>query len=133
MKQIIFKFEEEEFPENNFLQNIIFANVMIFLLKNNLYSDDEIDVKITGQLIIELKQELNSLLNHLIQELYSDPDEKQIAKNSSRFEKVKINEKVYKLNYRMSLGDRIIFSVHSLLQFIERAETKGFGVQLRIV
>ncbi|MFY1047329.1 hypothetical protein [Chryseobacterium sp. GP-SGM7] len=93
--------------------NLLFLNENISIKKNTIVLQDD--------LIFKLRNTILNCLTTLVENLHIEPSIKEIQKNPTRFEKIVLNKKVYKVNYRMSEVDRSCYVLYCLLLSLENA------------
>ncbi|WP_172277004.1 hypothetical protein [Chryseobacterium sp. LAM-KRS1] len=115
MKEIIFKNNDSEVLIDSNLSYYLFSKFFMYFLE-----DDSISKKyiISENKIQDLNNILENYLNEILRKWYKEPDEKELQKYSTRFEKIKFNTKIYKVNYRMSEIGRLVFLVYNLLKML---------------
>ncbi|MFC5872425.1 hypothetical protein SAMN05443633_104271 [Chryseobacterium arachidis] len=63
---------------------------------------------------------------------YKEPNEKELQKYSTRYERIKLKSKIYKVNYRMSEIGRLIFVICNILKMLDEAYINQEGINIRI-
>jgi len=127
------------------IDKIIFNNNNIFQLENNWsdYISPKV-MKIVGgkELTLNIsvdthkQQQLVNVIQTCIEELlgnYQPPSQSEVQKHASRFEKVKVNDKVYRINYRQSENGRMIFALYSLILLIQEAIQLDSNIQITLL
>ena len=125
MKKIVKIKGSKEFLVEEMWSLYLFSYIFIFLNKNNLYDDEATEVTIDSKLLSEFKRSVLDSLNNILEACYKEPSINDLQKHSSRFERLKLGDRIFKVNYRMSITGRLSFAIYSLISFIEQEELKG--------
>ncbi len=89
------------------------VNTIDFISKKQLVAEDE--------LLSSLKKYMTFLMVDLLTDCYIEPTRKQLSKNPSRYEKIEFNEKLYRVDYRLSTAGRVIYSVYKFIGVLDEA------------
>ncbi len=99
-----------------------------FLNKNRL--DGETIITIDRHVLPAFYDVISEALSDLLNMNYSEPSEKALQKYLTRYEKIYLNNKVFRVNYRMSINGRMAFALFCLMKFIENAEMQSVDIQI---
>ncbi|GEM_PF-2026808 len=117
MKEIIFKNNNSEIVIDSYLSYYLFSKLFMYFLQNdNNILKNQI---ISENGIQEIKNILENYLNEILEKWYKKPNEKEVQKYSTRFEKIEFNNNTYKINYRMSEVGRLVFVVYNILKMLD--------------
>lgn len=99
------------------LDKYLYPYVLRYSIRNKIPLDHD-----SLPLPIELSQDFRDyllvILNELLSECYTEPSLRQRTKNSSRYRKIEMAQKLYIVNYRNDLVGMIAFGIHSLINKI---------------
>ncbi|UHO39757.1 hypothetical protein H5J24_06775 [Chryseobacterium capnotolerans] len=118
MKEIILKNDNSEVKIDSNLTYYLFSFFFLEFLdktqerKMLIISNDEIN---------NLYNLLEAYLIKILNKWYKEPTEKELQKYSSRYEKIKLNTKVYKIDYRSSEIGRLIFLIFNVLKLLKES------------
>lgn len=117
MKEIIFKNNNSKIIIDSNLSYYLFSKLFIYFLQN----DNNVSKKyiISENEIQDIKNILENYLNEILKKWYKKPNEKEVQKYSTRFEKIEFNNNTYKINYRMSEVGRLVFVVYNILKMLD--------------
>ncbi|MGN7867097.1 hypothetical protein [Chryseobacterium sp.] len=116
MKEIIFKNNNSKIIIDSNLSYYVFFKLFMYFLEDDNMSKNYI---ISGNRIQDLKNVLENYLNEILKKWYKKPDEKELQKHSTRFEKIEFNKEIYIVNYRMSEVGRLVFVVYNILKMLD--------------
>lgn len=122
----------EEIAVEPFWSSYFFANILRFLVKHGLFDQDKTELKIAGDLREKLAVELDDALRQLLEVSYTEPSPKELQKYSSRFERIEMDAKIYKINYRMSAIGRLAVALYSISNLVKGAVSKGEDVHIEL-
>jgi hypothetical protein len=87
------------------------------------------DVLFEGEMLISLKGLFDTALKEIISDTYTPPNEKEMSKHSTRFERFIYNGRKYTVNYTSSISGRLIYLLFIRTQFIsEEIENEKGGI-----
>jgi hypothetical protein len=129
MKEIILKNNSSEIIVDSNLSYYLFSYFLVYVLENDSISKEHI---IAENKIKDLHKILENYLNEILRGWYKEPSEKELQKYSTRYERIKLNTKIYKVNYRMSEIGRLIFLMHNLLKMLDESYINRENVNIRI-
>jgi len=116
MKEIIFKNNDSEIKVDANLSYYLYSKLFILFLKDDALTN----YMLSQNEILDLKNVLEKYLIEILEKWYKEPNEKELQKYSSRYEKIKFNLKTYKVNYRMSEIARLVFIIDNILDVFNR-------------
>lgn len=132
MKEIIIKNNNSEILIDCNLSYYLFSYFFVTVLENtdtikeNLFLDNKDKIK-------DLYDVLENYLKKILIEWYQEPSEKELQKHSTRYEKIKLDNKIYKINYRMFEIGRLVYLIYCILQMLNSSCTKGESINIRII
>jgi hypothetical protein len=131
MKEIIIKNNDSEILIDCNLSYYLFSYFFIPILENkgieeNLFLENKDKIK-------NLYNVLEKYLKKILIEWYQEPSEKELQKHSTRYEKIKLDNKIYKINYRMFEIGRLVYLIYCILQMLNSSFTKGESINIKIV
>lgn len=131
MKEIIIKNNDSEILIDCNLSYYLFSYFFIPILENkgieeNLFLENKDKIK-------NLYNLLEKYLKKILIEWYQEPSEKELQKHSTRYEKIKLDNKIYKINYRMFEIGRLVYLIYCILQMLNSSFTKGESINIKIV
>jgi hypothetical protein len=132
MKEIIIKNSNSEILIDCNLSYYLLSYFFIPLLENkdmvkeNLFLENKDKIK-------DLYNVLEKYLKKILNEWYQEPSEKELQKHSTRYEKIKVDNKIYKINYRMFEIGRLIYLIYCILQMLDSSYAKGDSINIRII
>lgn len=131
MKEIIIKNNDSEILIDCNLSYYLFSYFFIPILENkgieeNLFLENKDKIK-------NLYNVLEKYLKKILIEWYQEPSEKELQKHSTRYEKIKLDNKIYKINYRMFEIGRLVYLIYCILQMLNNSFTKGESINIKIV
>jgi len=131
MKEIIIKNNDSEILIDCNLSYYLFSYFFIPILENkgieeNLFLENKDKIK-------NLYNVLEKYLKNILIEWYQEPSEKELQKHSTRYEKIKLDNKIYKINYRMFEIGRLVYLIYCILQMLNSSFTKGESINIKIV
>ncbi|MGJ1426265.1 hypothetical protein ACR79B_19915 [Sphingobacterium spiritivorum] len=91
----------------------------LFLLENKISLDKRNGTSLNSSQISSLNRKLECSLDELLKAGYEEPNQKQVPKFSSRYERIIYNQKEYILNYRTSEVGQLAFSIKVLIDSLE--------------
>jgi hypothetical protein len=110
----------------------LYSYLYRFFKKNNIELFEG-DILFEGEKLFLLRQLFESVLNDLILDTYLKPNEKEVSKHSTRFERFKFNDKKYIVNYTTSISGRLIYLLYLRTEFIiEEIKENNGGMILSI-
>jgi len=115
MKEIIFKNNNSEIIIDSNMSYYVFPKFFMYFLEDDNMSKNYI---LSRDRIQDINDILENYLNEILRKWYKEPNEKELQKHSTRFEKIKFNTKIYKVNYRMSEVGRLVFLIYNLLKML---------------
>ncbi|KQT28489.1 hypothetical protein ASG22_20010 [Chryseobacterium sp. Leaf405] len=114
MKEIILKNNSSEILVDSNLSYYLFSCFFIYLLDDNKTLKDVI----VSEEIKDLHNNLENYLSEILRKWYEEPSEKELQKYSTRYEKIRLNTKIYKVNYRMSEVGRFVFLLDKIIKML---------------
>ncbi|MCX8526464.1 hypothetical protein OF897_21355 [Chryseobacterium formosus] len=132
MKEIIIKNSNSEILIDDNLSYYLFPYFFVPLLENkdiineNLFLNNKDKIK-------DLYDDLEKYLKKILIEWYQEPSEKELQKYSTRYERIKFDNKIYKINYRMFEIGRLVYLIYCILQILDNSYTKGESINIRII
>lgn len=104
----------------------LFPYLIRFCCKQDLDFVREKEINLENELLNEFRDIVTESLNHLINDCYKEPTLKARQKHPTRFEKIFLFENKYIIDYRTSIAGKLIYSVYSIFQFVNRLiDTNG--------
>lgn len=73
---------------------------------------------------------ISEALSDLLNMNYSEPSAKALQKYPTRYEKIYLDNKVFRVNYRMSINGKLAYALFCLMKFIEEAEVQSVDLQI---
>ena len=129
MKEIIFKNNNSEIMVDSNLSYYLFPKLFMYFLEDDSISKDYI---LSENKIKDLNNILEDYLNEILKKWYKEPSEKELQKHSTRYERIKLNTKTYKVNYRMSEIGRLVFLVYNLLKMFDESYINRENLSIEI-
>lgn len=131
MKEIILKSNDSEIIIDSNISYYLFSKFFMFFLEEDNISENYI---ISQNQISDLRKELEIYLTEILKKWYKEPNEKYLQKHPSRYEKIGLNMKIYKVNYRMSEIGRLIFIIYNLLKMFDNCciNNENLNIKIRI-
>lgn len=129
MKEIILKSNDSEIIIDSNLSYYLFSYFFVYRLGDAQLSKELI---VSEDRIKDLYNILENYLDQILEKWYEEPSEKELQKYSSRYEKIKLKTKIYKINYRMSEIGRLIFLIYNLLKMLDKSYINGDKLNIRI-
>ncbi|MFC3157926.1 hypothetical protein [Chryseobacterium arachidis] len=129
MKVIIIKSNNSEITVDSNLSYYLFSYFFIAVAGNDCISKGRI---ITENKIMDLYNILEKYALEILKIWYKEPNEKELQKYSTRYERIKLKSKIYKVNYRMSEIGRLIFVICNILKMLDEAYINQEGINIRI-
>ncbi|MXS71923.1 hypothetical protein GSF70_11920 [Flavobacteriaceae bacterium W22] len=132
MKEIIIKNSISEILIDSNMSYYMFSFYFILFLENedkvkeDLFLDNKDKIK-------NLYDVLEKYLKKILVEWYQEPSEKEFQKHSTRYEKIVLNKKTYKINYRMSEIGKLAYLIYRILQMLDNSHAKGESINIKIV
>jgi len=102
--------------------------IIDFLNKNKI--DDKATITIDRHVLPAFYDMISEALSDLLSMNYSEPSAKELQKYPTRYEKIYLNNKIFRVNYRMSINGRLAYALSCLMKFIEHAEVQSFDIQI---
>lgn len=123
MKQVVnIKTIADEIILNELCSSYLYSSFYIFFnLKKCIPLEAKKSISIRCDSLIDLKNEIYKSLIRLLEVSYIEPEAKYIQKYPTRIEKIVLNEKVYKVDYRASEIGRVSYSIYCLINLLENA------------
>lgn len=129
MKQITGIYSnQKEFQLEPIWASYIYSYVFIFIKKNKITDSD--NVTINSHLLSDFRETISKSLSDLLDVSYLEPSINELQKYPTRFEKIYLQGKIFKVNYRMSVSGRLAYALFCLIQFIENAEIQRADILL---
>ncbi|ALR31280.1 hypothetical protein ATE47_12435 [Chryseobacterium sp. IHB B 17019] len=132
MKEIIIKSDNSQVIIDKNLSSYLLSYFFILLIenKNKIINDN---IKITEITKIKgLHDKLSNYLDNILIAWYEEPSQRELQKYSSRYEKIRLNDKDYKINYRMSEIGRLVYVIFCLLQILNDTYHKNSILSIEI-
>lgn len=111
--------------------NYLNSYIYLFTLHKQFFPNDNNEILVKQSEIEDLKVFISKSMSDLLS-YYVPPNEKELQKHPSRFEKIIFEDKVYKVNYRMSISGRLIFLINQILIFIDSSKNENLDIILRL-
>lgn len=99
-----------------------------FLNKNRI--DDKATITIDRHVLRAFYDVISEALSDLLNMNYSEPSAKALQKYPTRYEKIYLNNKVFRVDYRISINGRLAYVLSCLMKFIEDAKMQSFDIQI---
>ncbi|QQV03163.1 MULTISPECIES: hypothetical protein [Chryseobacterium] len=132
MKEIIIKNSISEILIDSNMSYYMFSFYFILFLENedkvkeDLFLDNKDKIK-------DLYDVLEKYLKKILVEWHQEPSEKEFQKHSTRYEKIVLNKKTYRVNYRMSEIGKLAYLIYRILQMLDNSHAKGESINIKIV
>jgi hypothetical protein len=121
---------EKELPIDGIWAVYIFSYLHLFLVKNKLFNEMTNEYVITNNLLEELEKSISTSLLDILNVSYIEPPTSEYKKYPTRFEKILLDGKIYKVNYRMSINGRLAYAIYCMINFIAEAKSKNLNIVL---
>lgn len=131
MKKIIkFKTNQKEILIDEMCSSYLFSYLFLFIMKNGLNSDDSLNIFVCNEFVLDLEGVVSSALRDLLQCYYDEPSLKEQQKYPTRFQRILLDGKKYKVNYRMSENGRLAYTINCIINFIDDARLKDIEIMI---
>lgn len=112
---------KEEFRFRDILLSYLSPILSEFFTQSNL-TVDRPKIILDPDLLVNLENVLTTSLKSLLDQNYQEPSINDVQKHPSRFEKIVLEGKVYRVNYRMSESGWMAYAIYSYINLINQAK-----------
>ena len=123
MKEVLgIKTAESKFIIEQLWSSYIISSINEFLHKIHVPYDKTEHILVKKEKVMDLENALLDSLRKLLLSDYMEPTSKELQKYSTRFEKILIDGKTFRVNYRMNEKGRAIYAIYQLIKFVQDAQ-----------
>ena len=131
MKQIVrIKTANFDYKMEGLWTSFIFSYFFLFLVRNNLHRGETRSILIRKELLSDLRENFTTALRDLLNASYVEPSINELQKHPTRFQVLFLEDRKYKVNYRMSETGRMAYAIYSLIKSIDETILEETEVQI---
>jgi hypothetical protein len=122
--------ETKEYPFYDLWKSYFYSYFLLFLIRNKIYDGESKVYVLKGEILKDLQNSVLNALEDILNNGYSEPSQSDIQKNPTRYEKFRFNERLYRVNYRLSESGRLAYYLYSFDTLIQEAALNNGEIRI---
>jgi hypothetical protein len=117
IKKIIYNNEEYNYPV--FLFEYLHSYLFRFAINKEIYTASE-EIRINDELLPEIIELVEGALRELLEKCYVEPSHKSRSQHASRYQKIRLDNKLYIVDFRTNPVGNTAYGIHLLLNWLQQ-------------